>query len=63
MYVEPCTTAEQYDRLITTLQGGGGGKVVGAKSYLNAWGSDNYLDIKAMFKTTLTTSISTKKRT
>ena len=32
------------------------GKVVAAKSYLRAWGSNDYLDTKGMFKTTLTTS-------
>ena len=32
------------------------GKVVAAKSYLQAWGSEYYLDTKVMFKTTLTTT-------
>ena len=39
------------------------GKVVAAKSYLRAWGSDNYLDTKGMFKTALTTSSCAMKRT
>ena len=39
------------------------GKVVAAKSYLMAWGSDDYLDTKGMFKTTLTTSSGATKRT
>ena len=39
------------------------GKVVAAKSYLRAWGSDNYLDTKGMFKTTLTTFSGAMKRT
>ena len=39
------------------------GKVVVAKSYLRAWGSDDYRDTKGMFKTTLTTSSSVTKRT
>ena len=39
------------------------GKVVAARSYLRAWGSDDYLDTKGMFKTTLTTSSGALKRT
>ena len=39
------------------------GKVVAAKGYLRAWSSDDYLDTKGMFKTTLTTSSGTTKRT
>ena len=39
------------------------GKVVAAKSYLRAWSSDDYLDTKGMFKTTLTASSGTTKRT
>ena len=39
------------------------GKVVAAKSYLRAWGSDEYLDTKGMFKMTLTTSSGATKRT
>ena len=38
-------------------------KVVAAKSYLRAWGSDEYLDTKGMFKMTLTTSSRATKRT
>ena len=38
-------------------------KVVAAKSYLLAWGSDEYLDTKGMFKMTLTTSSGATKRT
>ena len=38
-------------------------KVVAAKSYLRAWGSDEYLDTKGMFKMTLTTSSGVTKRT
>ena len=37
-------------------------KVVAAKRYLRAWGSDDYLDTKGMFKTTLTTSSGAMKR-
>ena len=39
------------------------GKVAAAKSYPRAWGSDDYLDTKGMFKTTLTTSSGAMKRT
>ena len=39
------------------------GKVVAAKSYLRAWGSDKYLDNKGMLKTTLTTSSGTNMKT
>ena len=39
------------------------GKVVAAKSYLRAWGSNNYLDTKGMFKTNLTTASGATKRT
>ena len=39
------------------------GKVVGAISYLRAWGSSEYLDAKGMFKTTLTTASGATKRT
>ena len=39
------------------------GKVVGARSYLLAWGSSEYLDAKGMFKTTLTTASGATKRT
>ena len=39
------------------------GKVVAAKSYLRALSSDDYLDTKGMFKTTLTASSGTTKRT
>ena len=39
------------------------GRVVATKSYLRAWGSDDYLDTKDMFKTTLTTSSGATKRT
>ena len=39
------------------------GKVVAAKSYLRAWGSNDYLDTKGMFKTTLTTASGATKRT
>ena len=39
------------------------GKVVAAKSYLRARGSNDYLDTKGMFKTTLTTASGATKRT
>ena len=39
------------------------GKVAAAKSYLRTWGSDDYLDTKGMFKTTLTTSSGATKGT
>ena len=39
------------------------GTVVAAMSYLRAWGSNEYLDTKGMFKTTLTTASGATKRT
>ena len=39
------------------------GKVVAAKSYLRAWGSNDYLDTKGTFKTTLATYSGAMKRT
>ena len=38
-------------------------KVAAAKSYLRAWGSDEYLETKGMFEMTLTTSSGATKRT
>ena len=45
------------------MNGRSKGKGVVAKSYLRARGSDEYLDTKDMFKTTLTTTGGAMKRT
>ena len=58
-----CDTGSNITIITPDMYEKGIGKEVAARSHLRAWGSDKYLDTKGMFKTTLTTSSGTTKRT
>ena len=48
-----CDTGSNITIITPDMYKKGTGKVVADRSHLRAWGSDKYLDIKGMFKTTM----------